>query len=45
MITLKSPAVYALGIHSGEAWTLDIALLSSAVLEDSLAVSLLHHRP
>ena len=45
MITLKSPAAYPLGIHSGEARTLDIALLRSAVLEDSLAVSLLHHRP
>ena len=45
MITFKSPAVYSLGIHSGEARTLDIALLRSAVLEDGLAVSLLHHRP
>ena len=45
MISLNSPAVYSLGIYSGEARTLNIALLCSAVLEDSLAVSLLHHRP
>ena len=36
-------AVNPLGIDSREAWTLNIALLRPAVLEHSLAVSLLHN--